>query len=254
MSEPEVLERIRLLAVPPAWNDVWICPWPNGHIQATGIDAAGRKQYLYHDDWHLQQARRKFDHVLRQHADVGSDHVLFQYVAKHNKERQLVVPDPQVRDLVAELERREGGGQELLAWRQGTEWVDVRSGDINDYIAQISENAFTAKDFRTWHATVLAAVGLAVSWAAASRSPSARRKAVTRVVREVAGYLGNTPAVARSSYIDPRVIDAFEEGRTVREALEMLGSETPMGHPASQGHIEAAVVELLQGRRARRAA
>ncbi len=122
----------------------------------------------------------------------------------------------------------------------------MRTADINDYVREISGGDFTAKDFRTWHATVLAAVGLAVSTRAATQSETARARAVSRVVAEVAEYLGNTPAVARASYIDPRIIELYERGiTTIDPALDELGAETEVGELATEGSPETALLRLL---------
>jgi DNA topoisomerase IB len=134
-------------------------------------------------------------------------------------------------------------GGELLAYRSGPRWHDVTAADINDYLREIADGDFTAKDFRTWHATVLAAVGLAISAPAASQA--ARTRAITRVVAEVAGYLGNTPAVARASYIDPRVIQLYEQGHTIAGTLGDLGRNCDFGELATRGPAEQAVLELL---------
>jgi DNA topoisomerase IB len=141
------------------------------------------------------------------------------------------------------LKRRRGGGHELLAYRSGQSWIDVKSADINDFIREISGANVTAKDFRTWNATVLAGVALAVS--AEARSLSARKRAVARAIQEVAHYLGNTPAVARASYVDPRVVDRFHAGLTIADALEHLGGDVGVGQPSTQGAVERAVLDLL---------
>ncbi|MDQ1402923.1 MAG: topoisomerase [Actinomycetota bacterium] len=304
ITDREVIERINALAIPPAWDDVWICPWPHGHIQATGVDARGRRQYRYHDVWRLHRDREKFDHMLefaaclpsmrarcrrdlaaadlsreqvlacatrlldvgffrigtegyaeqnqtyglatirKDHVTVRADQTLeFDYVAKSGKQRIQSVVDPEVHAVVAALKRRRAGGPELLAWREGRRWVDVRSDDINAYVKEITGGDFTAKDFRTWHATTLAAVALAVSVNVVS--PTGRKRAIARACKEVSGYLGNTPAVCRSSYIDPRVIDRFHEGETVAPVLARLGADVPAGSLATHGEVEAAVAELL---------
>jgi DNA topoisomerase IB len=129
--------------------------------------------------------------------------------------------------------------------RSGRRAHDVTADDINDYLREISGGDFTAKDFRTWHATVLAAVGLAVSTPAAA-SDTARKRAIARVVREVASYLGNTPAVARASYIDPRIIVLYENGVTIRSALGDLGASSSFGELATQGRVESAVLRVLR--------
>ncbi|MGH9223970.1 MAG: hypothetical protein ACRD2W_09380 [Acidimicrobiales bacterium] len=136
-------------------------------------------------------------------------------------------------------------------WKDGRRWVDMRSADINTYVKECTGGDLSAKDSRTWNATVLAAMALAVSVGVTSES--GRTGAVTRAVKEMAHYLGNTPAVCRSSYIDPRVVDRFREGKRISPALKVLG-EAPGGHhePAgsllTQGAIEAAVLDLLDDR------
>ncbi|MCW2898895.1 MAG: topoisomerase [Streptosporangiaceae bacterium] len=140
--------------------------------------------------------------------------------------------------MVTGLKRRRDDNPELLAYRKGPEWHNISTLDINDYLREMARGGgFTAKDFRTWHATVLAAVGLAVSARTANGSDNARRRAIARVVAEVADYLGNTPAVARASYIDPQ--------STIDRALEQLGAETQAGELATQGGAEQAVRRLL---------
>ena len=145
------------------------------------------------------------------------------------------------------LKRRAGGGDGLLAYRSGPRWHDVTATDINDYLREVSGGEFSAKDFRTWHATVLAAVGLAVSGHAAP-AEAARKRAIARTVREVADYLGNTPAVARASYIDRRVIEQYEAGTTIARALGDLGKQSEFGELATQGTVERAVLRLLAER------
>jgi DNA topoisomerase IB len=173
---------------------------------------------------------------------LGDGELVFDYVAKGGKRRLQAIVDPEVYDVVADLKRRRSG-RELLAYRNGR-WCDVRSSDINEYIKTATrDETFSAKDFRTWNATVLAAVALAVS-GAAHRSQSAQKRAVTRAVAEVAHYLGNTPAVCRASYIDPRVFDRFRDGLTIGGALAQLGDVEP-GEPATVGAIEEAVLDLL---------
>lgn len=294
------LARIKALVLPPAWSEVWICRWPDGHIQAVGTDAAGRRQYRYHDVWRAEQDRIKFDRVAEmaerlpkfrdrvadhltrrgltrervlataarmldtgffrvggesydsfglatlrwEHVTCSAGQVTCSYPAKGNKPREVRISDPEVCKVVTALRREDDDRGELLRYKADGRWVDVRSEDINEYLRETMEFEATAKDFRTWHATVLAAVGLAVSVRA--RSARARAKAVTRVMREVSDYLGNTPAVARASYVDPRVVEAFEKGRTIDRALTELGSETSDGHLATHGDVERAVLSLLR--------
>jgi DNA topoisomerase I len=304
VTDPEALARIRALAIPPAWKDVWICPISTGHLQAVGTDAAGRRQYLYHEAWRTRRDQAKFDHMLefahalpglreraaehlegsdlsrervlacatrlldrgffrmgtegyaeqnqtyglatiqKRHVRLDGDLITFDYVAKSGRRRLQSVLDPPVREVVAQLKRRRGG-PDLLAYKQGRAWVDVRSDDINDYIKEQTGGDFTAKDFRTWNATVLAAVAMASSFAQA-RSRTARARAISRAVKEVAHYLGNTPAVCRASYIDPRVFDRYRSGLTIAGALDWLGQVGEPGEPAHQGPIEVAVLDLIE--------
>ncbi len=162
------------------------------------------------------------------------------------RRRELLTSRRDEHDRQTGPKRRRDGGDGLLAYRSGPRCHDVTAADINDYLREVAGDDFTAKDFRTWHATVLAAVGLAVS-EPASGSESTRKRAIARVVREVAGYLGDTPAVARASYIDPRVISLYEHGNTIAPALGQLGQQSEFGELATQGAAEAAVLRLLGG-------
>ncbi|MCC2315252.1 DNA topoisomerase IB [Cellulomonas xiejunii] len=279
IEEREHLERVRALAIPPAWRDVWISPWPNGHIQAAGLDDAARRQYLYHAQWQARRARLKHEHVLdvarrlpaarrrvradlaldgmprdkalalafrlldraylrvgtegytrrhgsfglatlrRDHVRVlpdedgrpGAVHLLFP--AKSGQVRDTVVDDGVVAELVRTLLRRRDDSRELLAWRDDAGWHDVTSADVGRYVRDRLGEA-TPKDFRTWHATVLAARGLAEA-GPPPRSERGRRRVVAAVVKDVAEELGNTPTVARSSYIDPRVVELWERGEAI---------------------------------------
>jgi DNA topoisomerase I len=308
IEDLDMLDRIRALAIPPAWEDVWICANPLGHIQATGVDARGRKQYRYHDRWRERRDREKFDSMVdfarslpklrerverdlrrrklsrervlacavrlldrgffrigsedyaeenetygiatmrKRHVTVKGESVTFDFEGKGGKRRVQVVGDRAIAGLVRTLRNRRGGGYELLAYRNGREWRDVRSTDINDYIKQAIGGEHSAKDFRTWNATVLAAVVLAAS--APERDLSAkggRNRAKRDAVREVARYLGNTPAVCRASYIDPRVFDRFDGGLTVGGIFERLPDD-PAAWPEIQGPIEKAVLDLIDRR------
>ena len=306
IDDEETLARIRELAIPPAWREVWISPHPGGHIQATGLDDRGRKQYLYHQRWREQQDRAKFDEMLdfarvlprvreRISADLGGrrmtrervlacalrlldrhsfrvggeeyaaendsfglatlrkDHVTvsdrtitIDYRGKSGKRLVRSFSDPEIHDVMRSLRRRRGGGgPELLAYRGRRGWVDLRSEDINEYVKEVAGAGFSAKDFRTWHATVLAALALAVAGPAAQASATARKRAKTRAVKEVARYLANTPAVARASYIDPRVFDRYDTGVTIEPALGGLVSGDDIGAPGVQPALEAAVIDLI---------
>jgi DNA topoisomerase IB len=185
--------------------------------------------------------------IEKRHVTIEGDEVTFDYTAKSGKRRVLTLRDPEVLPVLTVLKRRRTGGRDLLAWQVDGRWVDLRSGDINDYLKAETGGDFSAKDFRTWSATVLAAVGVAVSGTTA-KSRTARKRAVTRVVKEVADYLGNTPAVARASYIDPRVFDRYSSGLTIAGALEKLGAVGELGEPSFQGPVEAAVLDLIADR------
>jgi DNA topoisomerase IB len=180
--------------------------------------------------------------MLKRHVSLRGDVLVFDYPAKSGKRRVQAVVDGDVADVVARLKARRGGGPELLAFKRRGRWVDVRSDDINEYLKEISDLDVSAKDFRTWAATVLAAVALAVAGEVAA-TKSGRKRAISRAVKEVAHYLGNTPAVARASYIDPRVFDRFRDGETIARALPLVAEDGEA--PAIQGPVEEAVLELI---------
>jgi DNA topoisomerase-1 len=305
VAEDEVLLRIHELVIPPAWEDVWICPYPGGHIQATGIDAAGRKQYLYHPRWRERRDLQKFDDMVvfaralprlrkrvdaelgagdkltydrvcacavrlldrgffrvggedyavrnesyglatmkKGHVQLRDDVLLFDYPAKSGQRRVQAVIDSQVAEVVELLKRRRGGGDELLAYKDERRWVDLRSTDINAWLKDATGKDISAKDFRTWGATVLAAVALAVSEDAPT-TKTGRKRVIRRAVNEVAYYLGNTPTVARASYIDPRVFDRYRDGEVIDHRL--VGAAPDGDATAIQGPVEKAVLKLLDG-------
>jgi DNA topoisomerase I len=308
IEDEDVIERIRALAIPPAWEEVWICTDPLGHIQATGVDMRGRKQYRYHDLWRERRDRQKFESMVefarslpklrdrvqrdlrkrrisrervlacavrlldrgffrigsedyaeenetyglatmrKRHVAVNGESVVFDYEAKGGARRVQVVGDRSIAGLVKTLRTRPGGGHELLAYRNGSSWRDVRSTDINDYIKETLGEEHSAKDFRTWNATVLAAVVLAASARERDLSTKGGRARAKRdAVKQVARYLGNTPAVCRASYIDPRVFDRFDGGLTVGGVFERL-PEDPADWPEVQGPVEEAVLDLIDRR------
>jgi DNA topoisomerase-1 len=268
VADEETLERVRSLRIPPAWTDVWIAAAANAHLQATGFDSKGRRQYLYHPLWRHRRDEEKFDDMLRfarrlpeiraiarsvlaaDHADreqtlalairlldvglfrVGWDRyardnghvglttlrrenltvhggeVRFDFVAKSGKRRRMTVRDPQSVRALSHLRRRRGSPPELLVYPSPRGWRRIHAPDVNNTLRCWGHGPYSAKEFRTWSATVLAAVALAREHAAGNRGP----RAVNRAVREVSTALGNTPAVARGSYIDPRVIASFDDG------------------------------------------
>ena len=274
--------RIDALVIPPAWTEVWICPFPNGHIQATGRDAAGRTQYLYHEAWRRQKDRVKFDRMLElaaslpsarkrvtrdlrgddpklrtlaaafrmldagslrvgsdryaelhgshglstllcSHVVVSGDTVRLEFPGKSGQEWMSELDDADLAAALRPLKRR-GPTARLLAFKDDAGWHPVTAEDINDYVRARTGGEFTAKDFRTLTGTVTAASSLARSGPQATKT--ARARAVRTAVKDTADLLGNTLAVARSSYIDPRVLDAFDDGRTIdRQRLDAAESQ-----------------------------
>ena len=315
ISDPVEVARLKALVIPPAWQDVWISPDPCGHIPAMGTDAAGRRQYRYHEEWRRARDIVKFQRVLalgakladvraeivrrlgepglgqdrvlagavrmldigvfraggeqyapsdddedgtfglatlrREHVLLRRGAIVFSYPAKGNIPRDLVLRDVLLHKLVGSLLRRKGGGEELLAYKVKNEWCDVKTADLNIAVKELAGEEHTCKDLRTWNATVLAAVALAAGAAedGVPRSERARKRLTTAAVKQVSEHLGNTPTVARSSYVDPRVLERFDEGRTVLPALQKLeGCEA--GLPAddrSRAVLERAVVDLIAG-------
>jgi DNA topoisomerase I len=189
--------------------------------------------------------------LQKQHVKLQRDDwIKLTYKAKSGKMRDTSIPlDPLQYRVIRDLKRRRGGGLELLAYKQDGRWVDVKSIDINQYIKEITGRDFSAKDFRTWNATVLAAAFIAPHGFVAS-SESAKKRAISTVVKEVANYLGNTPAVCRNSYIDPRVFDRFRSGWTILGAIDSVGADVSDGDVATHGEgVEEAVIDLLTDRR-----
>jgi DNA topoisomerase IB len=184
--------------------------------------------------------------MKKRHVRMRNGVLVFDYPAKSGKRRIQAVIDPVVAEVVAELKRRRGGGDELLAYKRGRRWADLRSEDVNAWLKAATGEDVSAKDFRTWGATVLAAVALAVSEEAAA-TKTGRKRAITRAVKEVAHYLGNTPSVARASYIDPRVFDRYRDGEVIDYRLVAAAGERNGDATAIQGPLEKAVLKLLEG-------
>ena len=303
IEDTTVLERVRGLGIPPAWQDVWICRDALGHLQATGIDAAGRKQYLYHPRWREHRDRQKFRRmedfgrllprlrkriasdlrgdslelpqvlacavrlldvgmfrigseqyadddggiglatIRKEHVTVRRNEAVFRYPAKAGVQRAQAIYDPASLGVVRALRRRRSGEPQLLAYRNGRRWHPLRSEDINEYLKRELGEEFSAKDFRTWNATVMAAVSLATDGRQAD-SETARKRAMDRSVRAVAELLGNTPAVARRSYIDPRIFDRYQSGWTIAGELERIDRLEPADDRV-RARIEHAVLDLL---------
>jgi DNA topoisomerase-1 len=292
LTDRAELTRVRELVIPPAWKDVWIAPYANGHVQAIGTDDAGRRQYLYHPAWREQKDREKFDRslefgakltsarrVITQHlrssgmtkerafaaalriVDAGAlrigsaqyaeengsfgvttllvEHVSIdgplitcRFPGKSGQQWDTTIEDGDLAAALRPMMNREDADT-VLAYRGLDEkWHSVDGSQLNEFLRQVTGGPFTAKDFRTWQATVVAAMELA-RHDVLSTSRTARQKAVSATMRAVADHLGNTPAVARSSYVDPRLVDRFMSGEVIPVA----------GYAAS----ERAVRELLGG-------
>jgi DNA topoisomerase-1 len=288
IRDPDTLARIASLAIPPAWTDVWITSYGNGHIQAVGVDAVGRRQYIYHPLWRERKDRAKFTRALAlaetlpiarravtvdlrqrslskprvlaagfrmldtgslrvgseryaeangsvglttllcRHARVSGDSVTLSFPGKSHQAWESEIVDVDLAAVLRSLLRR-GPDAHLLSYRQGSKWHAISANELNGYVCERTGGAFTAKDFRTLRGTVAAARSLAIH--GPETSMRARRMAVSQAMRDVAEVLGNTPAVARKSYVDPRVIRAYAKGRTIdphrlgsaeRELLAML--------------------------------
>ncbi|MGE2833875.1 DNA topoisomerase IB [Mycobacterium sp. SMC-4] len=278
LADPDTAQRIKELVIPPAWKNVWISPKPNGHIQAVGTDAAGRRQYLYHARWQEERAEEKFDRVLSmsvllpqwraeiakdlagrgltrdrvlalalqlldrgyfraggeqyaeehehyglatllcEHVTLKKNAVQFDYPAKSGVQRTVEVDDPEVVRAIRSLMRRgtDRSGRLLVCRSGNSDWVDVRADDLNARFKELVGQEYSVKDLRTWHGTVLAAAAFAD--AKPPTSKTAIKRATAGVMKEVSEELGNTPAVARSSYVDPRVVTGYEQGVTIASA------------------------------------
>jgi DNA topoisomerase-1 len=283
-----LLERIRQLAIPPAWTEVWIASSPKAHIQATGVDAAGRTQYLYHSRWRevrddekfirslafaqrlpvlrrivtrdlkqtqdprrraLAAAVRLMDRaglriggvayaqengsfgattLLKRHLETESHTVHLHFSGKSAGTWDVMISDPLLADYFSSLPRTPGSGPAIchaVASGRRKQWTAVSDTEVNGYLGDVAGHGFTAKDFRTWQGTVVAAVSLGRAQRAGATSP----EAVTAAIQEAADWLHNTPAVARDSYVNPRVIALFERGvvadprqRPDRAVLDLL--------------------------------
>jgi len=300
IHDEETLARIKSLVIPPAWENVWICPSPRGHIQAVGLDARGRKQYRYHDKFRQVRDQTKYGHMLRfvralprirrtvkrdlgkkglprekvlaavvrllestlirvgneeyahdnkhyglttihnNHAKVRGSTIQFRFKGKSGIEHAIDFEDPRIARIVRKCQ--DLPGEELFGYIDDNgQPRDVKSEDVNEYLKQITGEDFTAKDFRTWAGTVLAAHALKEFEAVDSQS--VRKKNVVRAVEAVAKRLGNTKAVCRKCYIHPQIIESYMEGSLVehlqQEAARML---KPLKHLHPE---EAAVLVLL---------
>lgn len=292
-------ERCLALAIPPAWTQVWICPWPHGHVQVVGTDAAGRRQYLYHPRWREDRDKDKFARMLvfgealpaarplvaehlalagmpreralavgfrlmdraglrvggeayarergsvgvatlrREHATTSRGQVRLRFPGKSGRAHDLTIADPELAAAVHALLARRSGGDELLAHRSGGRWVDLSSGEVNDYVRAVMGVEVTAKDFRTWHGAVAALQQLA------PESGEPTRKALREAMRHVADHLGNTPAVARSAYVDPRIVEEFLAGSPLPTPRPRRAAAAHSPDAAGWTQWEQALLRLL---------
>jgi DNA topoisomerase-1 len=308
ITDPAKLERIEALAIPPAWKDVWISPRPTAKLQATGVDAAGRRQYLYHVDYRAAQEEAKFDRLVRfadalpafrqamaehmelepmspkwtcavavrlinlgwfrvgddryvkahktfgittlrkGHVKVRGSRIAFRFRAKHRIWVRTAVVDSELAEAMRQLQAIRG--RRLFRYRLEDEIYNLTARKLNDYIGEFMGEEFTAKDFRTWGGTLIAAVALAERGEAETDTEA--KRAVAAVMRTVGERLGNTPAVARASYVSPAVVEQYLDGRTLddfrpRHLRVVRARETGLDLE------EQALVSLLRSWRIRRA-
>jgi DNA topoisomerase-1 len=294
------IARIKSLAVPPAYTDVWICPLANGHLQATGRDARGRKQYRYHKRWRAVRDENKFDRMIEfakalpnirealardialsgmprekvlativslmastairigneeyarvndsyglttlreEHVDVKGAMVRFHFRGKSGKEQQIEIRDKRIARIIKRSQ--DLPGQQLFEYLDddGTQHP-VRSEDVNEYLKAIGDGEFTAKDFRTWEATMMCAIELA-ALTAEEQTQAERKKFVTEVITKVAAHLGNTPAVCKKSYVYPGVVDELVNNG----ALKLIEKAVAKASPHALDRHERAVVALIE--------
>ncbi|WP_051380566.1 DNA topoisomerase IB [Bradyrhizobium sp. WSM1743] len=309
LNEPDALKRIRALAIPPAWTDVWICPFPSGHIQATGRDAKGRKQYRYHSRFREVRESTKYEHVVafadelpsirkavrehmalrglprekvlatvvhllettlirvgnddyarqnnsyglttlrNRHVAVEKNEVRFRFTGKSGKQWSLRVRDRRVAKIIRACQ--ELPGQELLQYidEQGN-CRDVTSTDVNKYLNKITTKDITAKDFRTWAGTVLAA--MALSELESFDSAAQAKRNLRSAIEKVSARLGNTPTICRKCYIHPEVLNCYLDGNLVLQVKSQAETELRNAMEDLKPE-EAAVLALLRARLAKEA-
>jgi DNA topoisomerase I len=302
VTDAATLQRIKDLVIPPAWKKVWICPYPNGHIQAVGTDVAGRRQYLYHQKWQEERNEEKFDRVLEmsaalpdmrariaadlrrrgfdrdrvlalalhlldlgyfragseqyaeenesygiatllcEHVGVQKQAVEFDYPAKSGVRRTLLIDDADVVKSVRSLLRGRASTDRLLVCRNGSGWDDLHADDLNARFKELVGDEYTVKDLRTWHGTVLGAAAFVDADPPVNKTVTKRVESA--VMKEVAEELGNTPAVARSSYVDPRVVEAYESGLTI--AAGARRAERTRKPAERQAILESSTARLIR--------
>jgi DNA topoisomerase-1 len=304
ITDEEEIARIRKLAIPPAYEDVWICRQPNGHLQATGRDARGRKQYRYHPKWRTVRDEGKFERMLvfsrvlptirarvdtdlakpglprervlaavvrlleqtlarvgneeyardnksfglttlrNRHVKLAGSHMVFDFRGKHGIDHHVDLADRRLANIVKRC--RDLPGQHLFQFLDADgARHEVGSDDVNAYLHDISGEDITAKDFRTWAATNLAA--LAFRELERFDTQAASKKAVVQAVESVAGLLGNTPAVCRKCYIHPAIVDGYLDG-SLADALKQRADAVLDADGAGLTAEEAAVTAFLSRR------
>jgi DNA topoisomerase-1 len=276
VTDPVLKARFVAMAIPPAWTDVWICPYVNGHIQATGVDAAGRRQYIYHPYWREKKDSIKFDRALDlaatlpaaraqvtralrtdgfskeralaaafrmldtgslrigseryadangshglstllcRHVTVEGDTVTLRFPAKSGQLWESDITDPDLASYLSERLRMKRH-EVVLGWEADGAWHPLAAADINAFVKQRTGSDFSAKDFRTLRGTVAAAESLAKSGPQSSQR--ARTRAIVQAMTDAGAVLGNTPAIARKSYVDPRIVDRYANGETIDRSL-----------------------------------
>jgi DNA topoisomerase-1 len=308
ITDPDRLERIERLAIPPAWRDVWISPRPRAKLQATGVDRAGRRQYLYHPEFRARQEQEKFDRLVlfaerlpdlrnamskhmdaeplspdwvcalavhfinlgwfrvgtdryakkartfgittlrKSHVSVRGSRVSFRYRGKNSSWVRTAIIDEELAEAMRELLAQPGGSR-LFRYELDGERCNLTGARLNDYIGEHMGEEFTAKDFRTWGGTLLAAIALAEH--GPSESETEAKRVVARVMRTVGEKLGNTAAVARTSYVSPAVVEQYLDRRTIDDFrprhLRVVGARD-----TTLDREERALLSLLRSWRIRR--
>jgi len=308
ITDPAKLERIEQLVIPPAWRDVWISPRANAKLQATGLDSAGRRQYLYHPEFRAQQEQAKYDKLIRfaerlpdlreamaehmeldslarervaavaislinlgwfrvgseryaetsrtygittltkRHVEVRGSRILFRFPGKHRVRVRTQLADEELADAIREL-LRVRGGRRLFRYEWNGDFYNLTGARLNEYVREFLGEEFTAKDFRTWGGTLMAAIAFAERGEAETEAE--QKRSVAAVMRQVGERLGNTPAVARASYVSPAVVEQYLDGRTIEDFrpphLRIVGARDIGLNPEEQ-----AVLSLLRSWRIRR--
>jgi len=306
IKDKETLERIASIVIPPAWREVWICPYKNGHIQATGRDVRGRKQYRYHAKWRAVRDETKFHHMLlfaralprirrrvtkdikrkdkplqrvlatiikllettlirvgndeyarlngsyglttmrKRHVKIKGSEISFSFRGKSGKKHQISMEDRQVARIVKKCQ--ELPGQELFSYQDEAGKVhDIGSNDVNNYLKEISGESFTAKDFRTWAGTVMAALALKEFESVTSEVQA--KKNIVAAIETVSSLLGNTPSVCRKCYVHPEILNSYLEGNTIETISQRIKPNLPQ---LRQLHADEAAVFVLLQRRLKR--